>query len=342
MLAAPSLASLAEKSLANYVLGGGLLPLNNNAAFIRESTAVIVTIVDKDDRAVACGAVSLYSAKQAYCVLGEVSDEYRNHTIWIEEVPSEKKESRVYRITRSVPQIVDRTAPTMFETVFADHNGRPTLLHLVDALVDSSVGKINLDLNKNLTIDLFEGKERTSEELVSQWRDISGFVVSDRFRFEEVLIDRSYLTSLKQPGSAVSIEKIDKDNLLPVLDYDGEVSIYDRTEHVTALLHTPGISGNVALRDGQPCGYALACKNRILLCYAESDEVFKQLISSLAQDMKCTHCKMFVRNGVNEVTQKIIEASKERKAVTRLHTRTNIHGIKWNMVYCTNVGLHIF
>ncbi|KHJ99938.1 hypothetical protein OESDEN_00001, partial [Oesophagostomum dentatum] len=360
MLAAPSLASLAEKSLANYVLGGGLLPLNNNAAFIRESTAVIVTIVDQEGRAIACGAVSMYSAKQAYCVLGEVSDEYRNHTIWVEEVPSEKKETRVYRITRSVPHIVDRTAPTLFETVFADHKGRPTLLHLVDALVDCSVGKINLDLNKNLTIDLFQGKEKNSEELVSQWRDISGFVVSDKYRFEEVLIDRynwteheknekknseelvaqwrdisgfvvsdkyrfeevlidrctrigheknekSYLTDLKQRGSTVTIEKIDKENLLPVLDYDGEVSIYDRTEHVTALLRTPGVSGSVALRDGQTCGYALSCKNRVLLCYAESDEVFKQLISSLAHDMKYIQCKMFVRNGVHAVTQKIIE-----------------------------------
>ncbi|CAJ0609325.1 unnamed protein product [Cylicocyclus nassatus] len=342
MLAAPSLASLAEKSLANYVLGGGLLPLNNNAAFIRESTAVIVTIVDQNDRAVACGAVSMYSAKQAYCVLGEVADDYRNCTIWIEEVPSEKKESRVYRIIRSVPHIVDRTAPTIFETVFADHNGRPTLLHLVDALVESSVGKFNLDLNKNLTIDLFEGKQKNSEEFVAQWRDITGFVVSDKFRLEEVLIDRSYLTNLKQAESTVTIEKIDKENLLPVLDYDGEISIYDRTEHVTALLRTPGINGNVALRDGQPCGYALSCKNRVLLCYAENEEVFKQLISTLAEDMKYSQCKMFVRNGTSDVTQKIIEAAKERKAVTRLHTRTNIHGIKWNFIYCTNVGLHIF
>ncbi|VDM79363.1 unnamed protein product [Strongylus vulgaris] len=259
MLAAPSLVSLAEKSLANYVLGGGLLPLNNNAAFIRESTAVIVTIVDQNDRAIACGAVSMYSAKQAYCVLGEVAEDYRNCTIWIEEVPTEKKESRVYRVEFG-------TGPLSKE---------PTLLHLVDALVESSVGKINLDLNKNLTIDLFEGKEKNSEEFVAQWRDISGFVVSDKFRFEEVLIDRSYLIGLKQVESAIIIENIDKENLLPVLDYDGEVSIYDRTEHVTALLRTPGINGYVALRDGQPCGYALACKNRILLCYAENEEVFK-------------------------------------------------------------------
>ncbi|KAK6766967.1 hypothetical protein RB195_026311 [Necator americanus] len=339
MLAATSLASLAEKSLANYVLGGGLLPLNNNIAFIRDSTAVIVAIVDQKDRAVACGAVSMYSAKQAYCVLGEVSDEYRNKTVWMEEVPSEKKESRTYRITRSVPRIIAHTAPTMFETVFADHSGRPTLLHLVDALVDCSVGKINLDLNKNLTVDLLEGNEK---ELVGQWRDLSGFVVSDKFRFEEILIERSRLANLKPFESSIVIERADNENILPVLDYDGEVSIYDRTEHVTALLHTPGISGNVALRDGQPCGYTLACKNRILLCYADNEEVFRQLISSIAESMNHPKCKMFVRNGAHDVIQHIIEASIERKTVTRLHTRTNVHGIKWNMIYCANVGLHIF
>ncbi|ETN84740.1 hypothetical protein NECAME_06704 [Necator americanus] len=121
---------------------------------------------------------------------------------------------------------------------------QPTLLHLVDALVDCSVGKINLDLNKNLTVDLLEGNE-------------------------------SRLANLKPFESSIVIERADNENILPVLDYDGEVSIYDRTEHVTALLHTPGISGNVALRDGQPCGYTLACKNRILLCYADNEEVFR-------------------------------------------------------------------
>lgn len=61
MNATASLVTLAERSLANYVLGGNLLPLNNNAAFIRESTTATVSIVDKDDRVIACGAIAMYS-----------------------------------------------------------------------------------------------------------------------------------------------------------------------------------------------------------------------------------------------------------------------------------------
>ncbi|KAK5965598.1 hypothetical protein GCK32_004423 [Trichostrongylus colubriformis] len=342
MNTAPSLVSLAEKSLANYVLGGGLLPVNNNEAFIRDSTAVTVTIVDENERVIACGAISPYSMKQAYCVLGEVDDAFKNHTIWVEEAPNSKKESRVYRITNSVPRIVDNTAPTLFETVFADHQGRPTILHLFDALVENTVGKTNLDLTKNVTIDLLIHDDKRKEEITEQWRDISGFVVADKHRFEEVEVSRSYLLSLANEESTIETEPIDKSNLLPVLDYDAEASIYDRTEHVTALIHTPGVIGRTALRNGQVCGYALACNNRILLCYADDEEAFKQLVSSLAEGIKGHQCKMFLRFDSHDVTQRIIENATERKEVTRLHTRTNINGVKWSLIYCSNVGLHIF
>ncbi|XGW32944.1 hypothetical protein V3C99_017450 [Haemonchus contortus] len=342
MNTAPSLVSLAEKSLANYVLGGGLLPVNNNEAFIRETTAVTVTILDENERVVACGAISPYSLKQAYCVLGEVDDAFRNHTIWIEEGPNSKKESRVYTIIKSVPYIIDRTAPTLFETVFADHEGRPTILHLFDALVEGTVGKTNLDLNKNVTIDLLINNEKRKEEIVEQWRDISGFVVSDKHRFEEVQVKRSFLLSFADEAMGVTTEPIEKENLLPILDYDAEASIYDRTEHVTALVHTPGVVGKMALRGGQVCGYALVCKNRILLCYADDEDSFKALVSSVAENIEADECKMFLRFESHEATQRIIENATERKEVTRLHTRTNINGIKWSLIYCSNVGLHIF
>ncbi|VDL70642.1 unnamed protein product [Nippostrongylus brasiliensis] len=311
MDATPSIISLTGQSLANYVLNGGLLPLNNNEAFIRESTAVTVTLVDENDRAIACGAIAMYSPKQAYCVLGEIDDEYKNCSIWIEEIPSSRKETRMYRVTKMIPEILDRTAPTLFETVFADNDCKPTILHLVDALIDCSVGKANVDLGKNITIDLFEG-------------------------------NGSYLLGLADETEAIRTEAIDKNNLLSLLDYDSEMSIYDRTEHVTALINTPEVNGMLAMRSAQVSGYVLTCKNRILACYANDEEIFRQLISSAVKDMDSDECKMFVRFGALDVTQDIIEKATERKEVTRLHTRSNINGIKWSAIYCTNVGLHIF
>ncbi|WKY14951.1 hypothetical protein Q1695_000457 [Nippostrongylus brasiliensis] len=342
MDATPSIISLTGQSLANYVLNGGLLPLNNNEAFIRESTAVTVTLVDENDRAIACGAIAMYSPKQAYCVLGEIDDEYKNCSIWIEEIPSSRKETRMYRVTKMIPEILDRTAPTLFETVFADNDCKPTILHLVDALIDCSVGKANVDLGKNITIDLFEGNGGTQQEVISQWRDLSGFVVCDKHRLEEVTVERSYLLGLADETEAIRTEAIDKNNLLSLLDYDSEMSIYDRTEHVTALINTPEVNGMLAMRSAQVSGYVLTCKNRILACYANDEEVFRQLISSAVKDMDSDECKMFVRFGALDVTQDIIEKATERKEVTRLHTRSNINGIKWSAIYCTNVGLHIF
>ncbi|KAK6033398.1 hypothetical protein OSTOST_00399 [Ostertagia ostertagi] len=212
---------------------------------------------------------------QAYCVLGEVDDSYKNHTIWIEEASNSRKESRVYRVKCSGEPI-----PSSY---------RPTILHLFDALVESTVGKTNLDLNKNITIDLLIKNDKTKEDVVAQWRDINGFIVSDKHRFEEVQV-----------------------------------------------------VGKMVLRGGLVCGYALVCKNRVLLCYADDEESFKQLISSVAEDIDDDQCKMFLRFESHAATQRIIENATERKEVMRLHTRTNLNGIKWSLIYCSNNGLHIF
>ncbi|KAK6060413.1 hypothetical protein COOONC_01927 [Cooperia oncophora] len=226
-----------------------------------------------------------------------------------------------------------------FEEVLVN---RPTILHLFDALVENTLGKTNLDLNKNITVDILMNNDKTKEEAIAQWRDINGFVVCDKHRFEEVLVNRSYLLSLADEAAEMVTEPINETDLLPVLDYDAETSIYDRTEHVTALVHTPGVVGKVALRAGVVCGYALACKNRILACYADDEESFKQLISSVAENIDGNECKMFLRFESHDVTQRIIENASERKEVMRLHTRTNLNGIKWSQIYCSNNGLHIF
>lgn len=317
--------------------------MNNNASFIvQESPAVTALIVDENETVVACGVVTVYSPKQAYCILGVVGEGYRNHTIWIEETPAEKKGLYVYKIIRSVPYIIDYKAPTIFETVFADHKGRSAFVHLIDSLVHCSIGKGNMDVNKNMTIDLLNIDSLEHQEVLAQWRDVAGFVVSDKHRFEEVLVDRSNLLSMGDAASTIVIVNVTKENQLLVLDYDAGISIYDRSEHVTALIHTPGITGKLALNEGQPCGYALLRNNRILLSYANNEEAFKQLLSEVAKDLVSSQCKMFLRLGAHKVTEQIIENSLERKEVTRLHTRTNVSGIKWDLIYCCNIGLHVF
>uniref|UniRef100_A0A0K0D6K8 Acetyltransf_18 domain-containing protein n=1 Tax=Angiostrongylus cantonensis TaxID=6313 RepID=A0A0K0D6K8_ANGCA len=213
----------------------------------------------------------------------------------------------VYKIIRSVPYIIDYKASTLFETVFADHKGRSAFVHLIDVLSHCSVGRTNMDLSKNMTIDLLNVDSIAHQEVVAQWRDVAGFIVSDKHRLEEVLVYRSNLLSLSDPASTIVIVSITKGNLVSVLDYDADLSIYDRSEHVTALIQTPGITGMLALDEGQPCGYALLCKNRVLLLYANNEEIFKQLLSGIAKDIVNDQCKMFLRLGAHNVTEQIIE-----------------------------------
>ena len=66
MLSSVSLARLVEESACQKVLAGGLLPTNNNPAFITNNDIATVTLVDKDGKSpVAFMAAHMPSPKQA-------------------------------------------------------------------------------------------------------------------------------------------------------------------------------------------------------------------------------------------------------------------------------------
>lgn len=82
------------------------------------------------------------------------------------------------------------------------HNAPERLIleHLIDNLAETTLGRQNLELKKNVTIDLFDSD---SDAFV---RDRAGFFVSDRQQFRELTVQTvEALPLLKQDQSKLLI-----------------------------------------------------------------------------------------------------------------------------------------
>lgn len=90
------------------------------------------------------------------------------------------------------------------------------------------------------------------------------------FRFE--------LLSLETDNSEVVVEDVNVEKMTDVLDYDAEVSIFDREDFLNALLKTGGVSAKVAKVQGQVTGYIVNTKDSILQCYGENETAQKYTI----------------------------------------------------------------
>jgi GH35 family endo-1,4-beta-xylanase len=74
---------------------------------------------------------------------------------------------------------------------------RLVLEHLVDQLAETTLGRYNLELRKNLTIDVFDSDGD------SFLRDNAGFFVADKHRFQQITIEpKEALKALKPSKGA--------------------------------------------------------------------------------------------------------------------------------------------
>lgn len=86
--------------------------------------------------------------------------------------------------------------------VFHNHPERLILEHLIDNLAESMLGVTNLELKKNITIDVFDSDSDT------HLRDSAGFIVTDRLQFEQVTVASKELLAVLESDPGTSYEKI--------------------------------------------------------------------------------------------------------------------------------------
>lgn len=307
--------------------------MNNNAEFMSHTNAMTVTICDGEEP-IAFGSIVKCNERQAYVMLGEINKKFQDKTVWIEQASVENKLNYVYKITKSVP-LIDYSGECHFEQTFRTREEKPVHLHMLDILINNSVGLVNMDISKNITVDF----EKYSN--FASWRDTVGFVVGDKNLFERITVNRFELLSFASDNSDVTVEDVNVEKLGQVLDYDSEISIYDREEFLTALLKTGGVSAKIAKENGQVTGYIVNTNDNILQCYGENEKTQKALFSSAAAKMNAK-VTMYIRKDAGQPMDQLSKTAESRTPITRLNTRVIVSTVKYNKVACFNMGLHLF
>ncbi|GMR62978.1 hypothetical protein PMAYCL1PPCAC_33173, partial [Pristionchus mayeri] len=346
MLAQPILSSFIENSLTVKVLPSGVLPLNNNPGLVEIANFTTATVVDRDgETPVAFGIMSKCNSKQAYCMVGKVADSYARHSVIVVKIQEGEEEDRknaVFKIVEATPGAVDKSLMRPYNAVFGEEDKKFLQVTLADSLIEQTVGTFNMDMEKNITIDIV-GAETENMDI---WRDRTGFVVADNHRFAQLTVPKTRLLDVFSSDASKcssTISTINKDNIGDVLDFDETVTMYNRSAYLNYLLGNEQITGFVASYGaGSVAGYALASKDRILALYAESSETASKLITSIASHSASDEITFFANLGVNTFIDGLRETASKIELVTRLHTRTRNVQVKWNKVMIANIGLSIF
>ncbi len=88
-----------------------------------------------------------------------------------------------------------RKCITQFERTYGDRKGKHAIEHVIGTLIDRSMGSRGFETQKNITIDLMmmptNENDSTLMEKHRLWRDRCGFCVTDRFKYAEIVVDRT-------------------------------------------------------------------------------------------------------------------------------------------------------
>ncbi|KAK0397748.1 hypothetical protein QR680_002250 [Steinernema hermaphroditum] len=332
-------------------LNGGLLPLNNNASVLEVAEISTVTVVDTDgETPVAFGAFNRYSANQAYCMLNEIVDKYRKNYVKVEKVEKEGADKRnmMLKIADVVEERTSLGGLPQYFNAFAERMARPLLQHVVDALLENTVGTGNMDVKKNITVDLYDGMNpeyNTFDDAL--WRDFSGFVVTDRYRYFEIDIPKNSLIDVvskqEKSGATLRFDDLNKKSEPFFGDYDSCVAIAHRQDFLDFFTRLHGVKGTIAFDEGnEPAGYVLSLHDRILQCYAETAQISNELLAKHVSSMEADTVKMFIRHDDEWIGKDLLASATSTRRVRRFHTRTMPAQVKWSKVFVVNTGLNLF
>ena len=106
----------------------------------------------------------------------------------------EGSESGKFEITKIDDELPDLRAQRIYVQVHHNPPQRLMIEHLLDYLSESSLGRNNLELKKNVTIDFFDSD--------ADWgvRDNAGFIVTDKLQLHQISVDSDELLKVLKPS----------------------------------------------------------------------------------------------------------------------------------------------
>lgn len=282
--------------------------------------AVSAVVIDEDGKELAKESIVKYTGTQAYVVLSSLEKKIAGKAI---KVSSDHDQLKLVSIEEERENRRLLPVAVQFHSVPVE---RPAEAHLTDRLSEDVLGRFNLELKKNVTIDSFA--------LSDAWRDEVGFIVSDRNRFELVSFDANTLLGTLTPAEGLKMDAYTAVDLDALSDFDHSVCGFSRDaalEFLTANASVLLAKGNGANVDGM-----LAAKgDRVVALYAETMEIAHALLKEHIEKNKLIQVVFFSRADVWECEPA------SRRTVYRRHTRSVPSSIKWNKVYALNMGVHI-
>jgi len=253
-----------------------------------------------------------------------------------------------YKITKVVDEEEDVSSMPQYFSAFAVHDVYPLQQHVVDALVEQTVGHVNIDMRRNITVDLYDTHSGRYAELSDAlWRDRSGFMVADRARFAEIDISRSALLAVLAKPSAprddtLTFEPLNPRTAAAFLEYDTDVVTLDRVNYLEHLFGLNGVKGTVAFDvQRRPCGYVLSLGGRVLQCYGESPAIATSVLAKHASQMIEPNVSMFIRVDATWLSEELKASALAVRRVRRFHTRIVPTQVKWHKVFALNMGSHL-
>lgn len=313
----------------------------------------LAKIEDKQGKLAAIGALVRYSTNQAYFILQHVDSALSKKAVTI-YTPDEVTPLN-FRIDSIEDALPDRTFMPMYIQVHHNPDHRLVIEHLIDNLAENTLGRQNLELKKNITIDVFDSD---GDEYL---RDYAGFMVTDRLQLHQITVDAQQMLRVLQPASDVKVEEITEQKGREQLqEYDGTLSAHNRAEFLDFLYSqskvymarwTGAASGkeNVDQSNSQQpaltsnvAGYICVSRadQRVLCLYAESDGVADALF---AHHLKQSRAKNAIFcSSRNHWAKLQTLGSFNSRVIYRRHTRGVPSNVKWDRIFAINVGMNLF
>ncbi|KAM3725835.1 Glutamate--cysteine ligase [Dirofilaria immitis] len=300
--------------------------LLNKVISVPESKSAIV----RNSDGALSGIVSMigYAVNQAYCMAAQINQSISDKYINIE--PTD--DSQCFQIVDIQDVAEDMSLQPIFIQVHHNPKRRLALQHLVDQAAERTLGRLNLDLKKNITVDL------TDSDDMNVWRDKAGFVIRDKVQLCELTIDKNEFQKTLKTVRTVKISKFDGSQMGKLVRFDKAVSNTDRRSFLEYIFR----DANVLIAENEETsavdGYGVFRKDRILALYANGKEIAHGIMQEIFRTVnydEITFCTVWNRWNVEH------KSDTRYKQIIRLHTRALPTGIMWDRIYVLNVGMNL-
>ncbi|CEF71528.1 Hypothetical protein SRAE_X000085200 [Strongyloides ratti] len=290
--------------------------------------------VQNDGNIVASVTLIKISKNQGYLVINYLDENLNNKLVTLKDpsMPLEIGGDNTFELGDVVKNPIDKRSLRIYIQVHHHHPEQYLTQHLVNQLEEAVLGAFNLELKKNVTIDLYDSVAD------SVLRDYAGFIVGEKFLMEEVTFDSGKTKSiLRNNIQGINSETTTENDLDSIIDFDDTLSNFSRSDFVKYLFKEGKMFHFKENEEVQ--GYIVGKGEQIYGIYAQKPIIAEALLAKYISMVPCRNviikCKIGTWEGLSSAIVK-------RRSIHRMHTRSCPTHIKWDKIFGVNVGMNLF